>query len=891
MRILILACLCSILLSACGGGGGGGSDAATPPATPASPLEAALKSGDSQALQDPQPLLEAALEEIDRLARQQQSRVMSLGSGALVYPLPQSSHYVLADYGSGVTVLRGSDSGHSLASVTDMNGQRAAGIGFLFYKQATGTQGMDDLGRALITWLAGGTLPEGVALAGIKDADLNHWLSATLPGTAVSDCGDADSVACLNDSQVLLISDQVGSDQQTALSTLVRQARERGLGVFYLHTRGWNSSTLGVSLLAELGMHLGAYPGNYWIEDTLNWPSTTAMLSAMHQQNPLRIALQHFRHNDFAIDWAACDSEAGGDCDQRADLKAALLDGAATLRDNLNGLDQAGKPLFDQPGRRLLKLLVLLGDLWRRDIRYPMDKDTAPQGDFMRALYADYSVQYLRPVQPAQPDLGSFSEAMAVVPATHREQVSRQVQGSHFTALGAYALPGQAVTVTRTDHSGAEVALRLNTQYSGSTRLWSEYSRPRFLSSPSMSLAPGQSLTVTSPYGGTLQLVYNSGAQATVQLTLSGVAHEPFLQYGTGMDQQAFTTALQTSPLSWAEIRTPFAEIHSRRDRLNQSINGSRYNGSSQDFLDDLFDYVLRDAYTLAGFQGQGISLPAAVAQRCTQLGWDCTDPAIHGLPKVLHINVDLFARCGAGCSGNPYDQSWALDPYGWGESHELGHNLQRALLKIHDGRSAEVSNNIFPLHKDWRLFLERDENRSDDRIRYQQVFNILKQGAAAADPYQVAYDAIWSDSSYAADNGLRMAFYAQLPQLWREITGDASQGWDIYTLLYLAERQFSHLDSSSWASHRALFGMGSFAEKPSLTGNDFMLIEASFLTGRDLRPLWDQWGVDYGAATSAQLDALSLPPQEKVIWVAPVTNDWTTIRKVAVTPTMSWPF
>ena len=324
---------------------------------------------------------------------------------------------------------------------------------------------------------------------------------------------------------------------------------------------------------------------------------------------------------------------------------------------------------------------------------------------------------------------------------------------------------------------------------------------------------------------------------------------------------------------------------------MNESINESRYAGNSQAFLDDLFDYVLRDAYTLAGFQGEGITLNQAVTQRCNALGWDCTSAEIHGLPNVLHINVDWFAHCGSGCSGNPYDQAWPLDPYGWGESHELGHNLQRGLLKIHGGRSGEVSNNLFPLHKNWRLLQERDVNMSPTRLAYKGAFDVLKAGAAGADPYSVAYDAIWSDDRYAANNGLRMTFFAQLPHLWREVTGADSEGWDIVTLLYLAERQFSDLGADEWMAQRDHFGMGTFASKPDLNGNEFMLILGSYLSERDLRPLWDVWGVDYGAATSAQLDALALPAQAPVIWVGPDSNDWSQVQKITISDDMVWPF
>lgn len=879
------------LLSGCGGGGG--SDGGASGESAASPLDKALSSGNSAGL-DEQTLLEQALEEVARLETLQQELVDGLGiSGPLRYPVSRNSHFINAGFGNGAVLLRGSDSGRSFASAVEIAGQRAAGIGFEFYQPRAGAAGMDAFAGGLLTWLGGGASPQQVSLAGINASSLSEWLSAQLPEADQISCPTGLPASCLAGSQVLLLSDRPAAGDEQALQALLVEAREQGLGVVYIHTRMWNSSPLGEAMLGELGMALGSYPGNYFVEDTLDWSSAQQMLSAIQVDNPIKTALEHFYHQDFPVNFDYCDSLADGNCDNYAALKTALLDGADQLRGMLSNLDRQGRPLFAERGHTLLKLLVLLGDVWREQITYPMNKNVAPVGDFMRALYADYSVQYLRGVQPAQPDLGSFSEPMAVPPATSTQRPSVTVKGDHFTALGAYVLPGQRVRVTRTDdNDSVSTAIRINTQRTGSTRLWSEYSRPRFLASPAMSIAPGETLELTSPYGGTLQLEHrNAPVASTVSLRLDNVAQQPFLQYGPDMAQEAFSTALQNSALTWTEIRSPFAEVHSRRDRMNASINESRYAGNSQAFLDDLFDYVLRDAYTLAGFQGEGIALNQAVTQRCNTLGWDCTSADIHGLPNVLHINVDWFAHCGSGCSGNPYDQSWPLDPYGWGESHELGHNLQRGLLKIHGGRSGEVSNNLFPLHKNWRLLQERDENMSPTRLAYKGAFDVLKAGAAGADPYSVAYDAIWADDSYAANNGLRMTFFAQLPHLWREVTGTDSEGWDIVTLLYLAERQFSDLGADEWMAQRDHFGMGTFASKPDLNGNEFMLILASYLSQRDLRPLWDVWGVDYGADTSAQLDALALPAQAPVIWVGPDSNDWSQVQKVPVSTGMAWPF
>ena len=60
----------------------------------------------------------------------------------------------------------------------------------------------------------------------------------------------------------------------------------------------------------------------------------------------------------------------------------------------------------------------------------------------------------------------------------------------------------------------------------------------------------------------------------------------------------------------------------------------------------------------------------------------------------------------------------WTFNPLGWGEGHEMGHNMQMSLLQINYASSAgpdkwssytstaaENSNNIFPSHNIWRYW------------------------------------------------------------------------------------------------------------------------------------------------------------------------------------------
>lgn len=104
-------------------------------------------------------------------------------------------------------------------------------------------------------------------------------------------------------------------------------------------------------------------------------------------------------------------------------------------------------------------------------------------------------------------------------------------------------------------------------------------------------------------------------------------------------------------------------------------------------------------------------------------------------------------AACGNGCSGNPFDMDWTIIPIGWGESHELGHNMQMSLLQIsytaegvdtniwtsYQNRATENSNNIFPYHGKWfyyRIFKEFN-GTIPDGWSFIDSFSILQSALA----------------------------------------------------------------------------------------------------------------------------------------------------------------
>ncbi|QXP33416.1 ImpA family metalloprotease [Shewanella algae] len=465
--------------------------------------------------------------------------------------------------------------------------------------------------------------------------------------------------------------------------------------------------------------------------------------------------------------------------------------------------------------------------------------------------------------------MGNFSDPL---PQTLTlENVSLEMalgKESGYRGSGFYLLPGQSVRLERKDTLPLTVKAFINTQRTGSTREFNNqgYQRPKFLRSVELTLKPGQPLTLSSPYGGTLMLQLPAG-EGVVSVEAQNVLAYPYLKDFN--QASGYLTALETSPLSWAGLRTDFVEINSRKHMMKQFIYAEPYRGDVEQALNDVWHYMIKGTYDLAGFSGEGLALAPSVAARCALLGWDCQNEQIHAKPKVQHINVDEAAHCGGGCSGNPYDQAWVLSPFGWGESHEIGHNLQRNRLKIYGGRSGEVSNNIFPLYKGWQRFKDSGERiASCDRQSPQTTFEWLKQAQNSSDPVTSIYDKLWSQTGTYDNAGPRLDFYLQLAALAEEHAG-LDNGWQIFTLLYLHERLFSHAiaDAARWGEMRDALGMSSYIDAPNLDGNDFMLLSLSKLLQLDMRPWFDLWGVRYQAQAANQVAAYGYPAAEAVFY------------------------
>lgn len=911
----------ALLVAACGGGDGGGSSSGSgsgdassgdgqaaiyPKPAISDDLAAALVSGDASALTDPVAIAMQARYALQEATLAQKSVVSGLWSGVSTeYDPTQHSQYVLPSNPElAQPYIVGDDPRNlNLASISSAWGGRSAGYGANVLGQFDNDENTSHRPafKRLVSWLVTGkpntALPKplSVAWAGIYDAQGEAGMAKAGIAVKTVACDFIATPACANSAQLLVVGGGVAASP--TLEAAIRKHIQAGKPVLYMHTDGSGGSDSGEQMLAAMKLQLGGYGGNYWDEDKVSAgrsaATNTAKTNQFNSLTPLVNALATDKVT-LPYDWSKCEEN---DCSKVPGLEAKLLTPINTLRGQIDAFNRSGSNVFATPNTQILRLMVLWSDTVRKQMRYPMSK-TSNQATFGKAVIADALVAYVRPKSVAQADLGTFaSAASAALPVSASDETLDVwvPADKGFTAIGRYAVPGKTMTVELLDAGSATVALRLNTQHTGSTRLWEgkRYDRPRFLSSPEITLATNTPLTVTTPYGGTLQLAFsNATVGQKVRLRLRGVGQHPFLDLSTGAgDKPGFVAALAAAKFDWAEIKLAGIEVHSRADKMRGVVSAD-YGNDMNRYINELTTLFFEDLYQLAGFAMPGKSLTAHVQSMCSSLGWDCGNTTLHRVPDTQHINVDAYAQCGNGCSGNPYDQDWGLDPRGWGESHEVGHNQQREILQVHGGRSGEVSNNVFPLHKDWRLFKELGDNRNDDTVAYRSAFDMIKAAKLETNPSQGAYQRIWGSDEYAVQNGERLAFYMQWVHYWAQRQADEAKGWDIVTLLYLHQRQFDATDNATWAANKNQLGYSKYATRPDVNGNDNLLITLSWITKRDHRATFDMWGVSYSATAAAQVASYGFTAEPALFYANSSTNNHATVRKVNMGATSPvWPF
>ncbi len=554
----------------------------------------------------------------------------------------------------------------------------------------------------------------------------------------------------------------------------------------------------------------------------------------------------------------------------------------------------------------LLRYWVLLADCFRREIQYPVNNDPNDGGsEFLRSYFADHLVYMHRAFNQAQSDLGDFSEPIStgsVSLVSKTLDFNFNPYGNYARMTGVYVLPGQSFSVTRTDDNGGDVSIFVNPQRSGSTKEFKtdSYVRPKFLSSHKVKLSKGESHILTSPYGGPLLIALSKSDSIRATIKVEDVADYAYLDDPEdSVKVSEFAHKVETSPISWAGIRSENdLEINIPREVLKREVEAND-NGDYQAYTRLWRDYVMLDAFNLLGFIGPNLKQDQAVLDLCDQFNWDCRSELVHHQPVLQRFNIDYYATCGAGCSGNPIDmqEGWWMKPIGDLNSHELGHNLTQKRIKIYEDRSSEVANMPFVMHKAYSYYLDTGiangicSNPSTHGGKSPQELyswlqfaqnpsaypDVLSDDAAdrlsgtAIDAVSRMKELLWDFNGGYAFSNPRVNFSMQFIFLADHLKDELSldNGWQLYTLLHLHDRLYGAalFDEATWLAERTKLGFSqfSFDEAKSIYPNDFMMLSVSKILARNLNNWFDAWGVEtsdlaktqviinHGAAIAAQ--------------------------------------
>lgn len=667
---------------------------------------------------------------------------------------------------------------------------------------------------------------------------------------AENSCDGTALAACLDNSTDLLIISQIASntDDAQAIAATVNQALQNGTSVLYLHHNG-NLQTLGKTLFTSV-FDVNYTGDNYWRRLSFAAYDPTANLQNLSTDlTAIKTLFTHFQQSDYNVDWSGCEQE---NCRAAAGL-SDFSTGAALVKTMMNNLDQNKKRIFDETGYTLQKLLALTADKFRQGVRFPMDKNATDDTTFLKAYYADHAVYNYRERNAVQADMGNFSRSdfSHITPRTKTvDMTSKQ----SFRAAGVYALPGQTLYVTRNDNSNVETKVFINTLRSGSTHEFASngYKRPKFLQSVAIEVKAGETIRLTSPYGGPVQIRFNAN-DLPVSFTFQNIGEHPY--WNDADDNDLFAQQLDAGNYDWAELATPGFEVHSTLSNMRKSMNDSRW-GNAQALAAGTMRYMHNLPHALAGLKGVGIDPIPELHDFANANNWE-----IQTLAKVQHMNADQ-ATCGYGCSGNPYDAYWSFSPIGHGDVHELGHGLQGG--RRFAGWENHSMTNYYSYYTKSNYFKDTGGEPECQSLPFEANFNVLQASINQADPAAYMQANLWDKNSWSKS----AAMFIQMMMVVQS-DGALSDGWLLRGRLHLFERALKQatVNDSTWLAKRDNLGMGSYsrAEAKAINNNDWYLVALSYSMQRDFRDYLTMWAIPFSEKAATQVAGLgysALPRQ-----------------------------
>ena len=824
-------------------------------------VDDAIKSGSVKQVTS-EELLTAAIAEIEILKRGDSLLTTLYGNEPIAYtPSKSSQHINIEGDAHKIFPILYGEGGEILAAAGEKSNSRFAAFGsvpmahFQDGENLSFQTGM----QQLLLWLTDASETENktVALSFAHSAtDTKNWLNINYPNWTIKECNDVTTLSsCLNDVDLVIQGAEGGNAE--AIKQNLDALLDKGTAILYLHSSwGVNETAAAISKLFEFSL---PYGGNWWAKDKADWTTAEAMQSsyfASFGYESIAIMLTHFQQKDYSFNWSQCNEE---DCRPVSGLDTEFQQGASKVRSLLNALDSNKKNIFATDDYYLQKLLALIGDKFRQSVSYPMDKVTSDDTTFMQSYYADHAVYNYRNINPAQTDMGNFSRSdfSHITPITKTVNLTSK---KSFRSTGAYALPGQTVSVTRNDQSDLTVKVFINTLRSGATHQYQEngYKRPKYLKTPYIEVKSGETIQLTSPYGGPIQLQFSTN-DLPVSVTFDNVGEHAY--WASPADDNTFTTKLAAAEFDWAEVVTTGFEVHSKLDKMQESVARPEW-GTARALANATERYMSNFPHVLAGFKGPGIDIVDEIHDFAT-----VNNLTIETLDKVKHMNADQ-ATCGYGCSGNPYDAYWAYSPIGHGDVHELGHGLEKSRFRF-EGWEGHSTTNPYSYYTKSKYNQTTGGDPSCQKLPFKQVFDQLQASVNSDNVTEYLKANLWESSGWSQQFMVTLQAMMHTQKM-----GKLENGWHLLARLHILEREIQRA-KQDWESQKTNIGFANYtlAEFDDIENNDWLLISLSFASGLDFSDYLDMMGIEYSSKAAEQVSSFGYPMVAKTFFISTETG------------------
>lgn len=346
-----------------------------------------------------------------------------------------------------------------------------------------------------------------IILAHIGD-DAYAYIKNNYPNAILNNKGSCDGDAlskCLTAEVDLLVIGN-GGNCSTRVE-LLKQVKQQAINILYI-SPNWRDDQCTNATMNYYQLTSADDYSNYFARTSLE---NKNMLAENSTEEKLAEIIRRLEHNDFSTQRTQCNNFVGKVNCTDPSLYSEFLNDVNALRNHLRTLDAKNTKLFDQDSVDIYRMMVLLGDKYREEISYPIDKKTDSL-NWYKALFANSTVYNNRAMTTVEKNLGDFvtkKDNPPILPSQTITLKSSPIKRIE-TAVGVYVWPGKTITITRKDNNNAKVSTSIN-MIRDTTRIYNDngYRRPHYISTPQFELKPGASIQLSNPYGGPVYFQIN----------------------------------------------------------------------------------------------------------------------------------------------------------------------------------------------------------------------------------------------------------------------------------------------------------------------------------------------------------------------------------------------